>query len=210
MTTRVWRPPLNVTIGHSAGPVELIPVGPPHRGLLADAFSDLSDRSRYLRFMAPLSRLSESDLSYLTELDMVDRFAWGILVDGRPAAVGRYVRVADGSTTAEVALTVLDDFQGMGLGTLLVECLAVVARDRGYATFSFEVLAENRAMLRILDKLGAAVEAEAGVVHAEVDLDAIAAPPIGARALMEVVASAGSVEWGRVRSLPDRDRGRPS
>ncbi len=190
MSAQIWRPPLTATFPFGHHSVELIPIGPQHRQLLAESFGRLSDRSRYYRFMAPVTHLSNADLSYLTNLDMVDHFAWGVLVDGHVAGVGRYARAHPGSSTAEVGVTILDEHQRRGLGTLLVQCLGVVARQAGVEGFEFELLSENHAMLSIVERLGAVTSQEAGVVHAEVPLSAVPEPPVDTRLLLEVVDSA--------------------
>lgn len=191
VTTEVWRPALTAEFEMDGTRLELIPLESRHREVLADAFGRLSERSRYLRFMAPVPELSPSELTYLTDLDLVDRFAWGLLVEREPAAVGRYVRTTP--SDAEVAITVLDDYQGRGLGSLLVQALAVVAADVGFRTFEFEVLAENHAMLALLRRLGASTTADSGVVHAEIAVDAISDPPIDTDELLTVVSTARSV-----------------
>ncbi|MGH8911802.1 MAG: GNAT family N-acetyltransferase [Acidimicrobiia bacterium] len=188
MPVHVWRPPLTVRFTFDDSSVELIPLDNRHREVLADAFEDLSERSRYLRFMAPMPGLSPSDLTYLTDLDMTDHFAWGVLVDDRPAAVGRYAKT--GPTTAEVAITVLDEFQGRRLGSLLIEVLAVVAAEADISTLEFEVLSENEAMLRILERFGAKLTPDSGVVHAELAIAALPEPPLSSSQLLDTVAMA--------------------
>ena len=140
------------------------------------AGSGVMEKSRFLRFMTPVSDLSATVLDYLTDLDHVDTFAWGVLVDGRPAAVGRYVKTGPG--LAEVALTVLDDFQGQGLGTLLVQTLAVVAAANGLERLEFEVLPENAPMLALVDGMGAERRLSDGVVVATIAAADVPAPPI--------------------------------
>lgn len=190
MQTEIWRPPLTARFQHRGEAVELIPVEPRHRQLLLDGFGSLSERSRYLRFMAPVSVLNGSEVEYLTNLDMVGRFAWALLVEGRPAALARYSRTTTRPDAAEVAVTVLDELQGRGLGTLLLECLAPVAAAVGFARFEFEVLPENRPMLRVLDKVGAGYAQEGGVVRGEIELVRMPPPPVPSDLLLDVVGSA--------------------
>lgn len=190
MPVEIWRPPLTATFMLGDLDVELIPLGPRHREVLAEAFGRLSDQTRYFRFMAPVPTLSDAALTYLTALDMVDHFAWGVLVEGEPAAVGRYARIADNPSAAEIAITVVDDLQGRGLGQLLIQALAVVAASAGVSTFEFEVLAENRPMLGILRMLGATTGVDAGVVHADLAVGSIPAPPVASELLMDVVEAA--------------------
>jgi|FLYL01.1.fsa_nt_gi GNAT superfamily N-acetyltransferase len=190
MSVDIWRPPATVEFQHRGRLVELIPIGPPHRDLLRSAFERLSERSRYLRFMAPVPALSAAELRHLTELDMVDRFAWGLLCDGEPVAVGRYARTTTDPSAVEVGLTVLDDYQGLGFGTLLVEALAVVAAHNGFRNLHFEVLAENEPMLAILRRMGASMVSDRGVVHAELAVAEVPPPPVEPDLLLDAVGAA--------------------
>jgi acyl-CoA synthetase (NDP forming)/GNAT superfamily N-acetyltransferase len=74
---------------------------------------------------------------------------------------GRVVGLATAEPTepgsADVSLLVADDVHGRGLGTLLLEHLAALARDRGIWRFEAEVLVENHAMLRVLADAGSKV-----------------------------------------------------
>lgn len=45
------------------------PIRPDDKSALSRAFEHLSEESRYRRFLAPIKRLTGSDLAYLTELD---------------------------------------------------------------------------------------------------------------------------------------------
>lgn len=202
MAAPIWRPPLTATFELGDVSVELIPIGPPHRDKLVEGFENLSDKSRFLRFLAPVSHLSDAELKYLTEMDMVSRFAWGVLVEGEPAAVGRYARTQDDPAAVEIALTVVDDYQGRGIGTMLVKTLAVVAAASGFERLEFEVSAGNRSMLAILDKLGADSQLPDGVVHAVIDARAVAAPPVDPQLLLDVVAAAN-----RTPSAEDQSAG---
>jgi RimJ/RimL family protein N-acetyltransferase len=156
--------------------VTLRPVGADDKPLLEEGMARLSENSRRLRFMVPTNQLSRSQLAYLTEVDQEHHIAWGALVDGQPVAVGRLVRLADDPHTAELAVTVVDDFQRRGLGTLMVCLLAEIARGRGIDRFVFEALAENEGILRLLGSLGATWEFGEGVVTGEMEVARIPAP----------------------------------
>lgn len=190
MQTKIWRPPLTAHLEHRGDSVELIPLETRHKDLLVEGFGLLSERSRYLRFMAPVSVLSGSELEYLTNLDMVARFAWAALVDEQPAALARYSRTTTRPEVAEVAVTVLDEFQGRGMAPLLIKCLAPVAQAVGFSRFEFEVLPENRAMLRVLDKLGVTYEQEGNIMRGEIALEDMPPPPMDPDLLLDVVGSA--------------------
>lgn len=133
-------------------------VQPDDKDAFVDGFSRLSTRSRYRRFHTGLEELSEQQLAYLTEVDGTDHVAWVALdlddPDRPGIGVARFVRIHDEPAVAEAAVTVLDAYQGRGLGTTLLEVLAGAAVRRGISTFRAYVLGENRAMLRVLESLG--------------------------------------------------------
>ena len=96
--------------------------------LVADGFARLSARSRQLRFLTPKKDLSPAELRYFTDVDHHDHEALGALdhPGGRGVGIARYVRDADDPQAAEIAVTIIDDWQGRGLGTELVAMKAVV------------------------------------------------------------------------------------
>jgi RimJ/RimL family protein N-acetyltransferase len=120
--------------------------------LLADGFARLSVRSRQLRFLGPKQELSPAELRYFTEVDHHDHEALGALnhADGRGVGIARYVRDADDSQAAEIAVTVIDGWQGRGLGTELVAQLSDRARSEGIRRFTALVAADNPAMAGLL------------------------------------------------------------
>jgi RimJ/RimL family protein N-acetyltransferase len=71
----------------------------------------------------------------------------------RLIAVGRFVRLRDDPQAAEVAITVADDFQGRGLGSVLGEHLAHSARNRGIRRFTATMSSQNVPAHRLMAKL---------------------------------------------------------
>lgn len=139
------------------------------RDLLVAGFDRLSQQSRYRRFLSPMPRLTDSMLRFLTSVDEADHRAWGALVDepGGPvgAAVSRWVRSHSQPVTAEVAVTVIDDYQGRGLGGLLLDVAVLDAFAHGVDRFEGLVLAENVSSRRMLARAGASFEPDsAGVL----------------------------------------------
>jgi GNAT superfamily N-acetyltransferase len=63
--------------------------------------------------------------------------------------VGHAIYVKLDETRAEVAVEVADHLHDRGLGTILIERLAIIAEQRGITRFVAEVLSENRAMLDV-------------------------------------------------------------
>ena len=153
-------------------PVLVRPIRPEDKALLQQGVAQLSDVSRYRRFMRAVTELSESQLAYLTEIDYVNHMAWGALdlsgPEPRGAGVARYVRSDEDPAKAEVAVTVLDEYQGRGLGTLLLGVLAQSAAQHGIHTFIAYVLHENAPMMRIFFDLGGTAETDGDVLRVEV------------------------------------------
>jgi RimJ/RimL family protein N-acetyltransferase len=141
------------------GEVGLRPIHAEDREALVEGFRALSEDSRYRRFLTPMARLSTKQARYLTELDQVNHFAWGVGIrdeDGslRGIGVARYVRTTDDPAVAEIALAIADEHQGRGIGSLLVQALAVVAYSHGIDRLVGLTLGDNRPMMRILERLG--------------------------------------------------------
>jgi GNAT superfamily N-acetyltransferase len=124
--------------------VTIRPVRPSDKELLRRGFERLSPESRFRRFLSPKSTLSDAELAYLTELDGVDHFALGAIDEaGAGLGIARFVRTQADPTVAEVAVAVVDDWHGRGLGTLLLVRLAAAARERGIERFAGQALASN-------------------------------------------------------------------
>ncbi len=125
--------------------------------LLADGFDRLSPKSRQQRFLRTKKQLTEAELRYFTDVDHHDHEALGALddADGRGVGIARYVRDADDPKAAEIAVTVVDDWQGKGLGTELLARLSDHARLAGIRRFTGIVSADNVAMETVLGKMRA-------------------------------------------------------
>ena len=147
---------------------------------LADGFARLSLRSRQMRFLAPKAELSAAELRYLTEVDHHDHEALGAVdhAAGRGVGVARYIRSAADAQSAEIAVTVVDEWQGRGLGTELVAQLSERALAEGIRRFTGLAAADNVAVARLARNIGAdPVEAEAATVVYEISLVPSGAEP---------------------------------
>ncbi len=111
-----------------------------------------SPESIYLRFFAPMPRLSDRDLARFTRVDHVDRVAIVAVVGGLIVGVGRFDRTEP--RVAEVAFNISDSHQGRGLGSVLLEHLAAAALERGIQRFEAEVLPQNRRMVGVFRDAG--------------------------------------------------------
>lgn len=142
-------------------------VGPEDRHHIEVGFDHLSTRSQYFRFLASVSKLSDRQLSRFTRENTPDHVAIGAISPGpdpaEPMGIARFVRLPDRPSAAEFAVTVVDDFQGLGLGTLLLGVLARIAHDQHVSRFMGLVHARNSAMRNLLDELGGTVHRRDGI-----------------------------------------------
>ncbi|HSJ72606.1 MAG TPA: GNAT family N-acetyltransferase [Acidimicrobiia bacterium] len=153
-------------------PVRVRPIAPKDRDRLAEGWKNLSAQSRYLRFLQAKPTLSEKDLTYLTEIDYNNHFAWAAetLESEVPPGVGiaRYIRTSDDPTVAEAAIAVVDEHQRKGLGRILLQALAEAAHANGIERFRAYVSMDNRQVLESLTAIGATrSDAGAGMVQLE-------------------------------------------
>jgi GNAT superfamily N-acetyltransferase len=139
-------------------------IRPEDRGRLAEGLRRLSPASRYLRFHRVIDHLSDEQLDELTRIDHVDHEAIVALDLDHPeqpgVGVARYIREPYEAEVAEAAITVADEYQGKGAGTLLLGALSLRARENGIQVFRNYVLEGNVGMLEVFDHLGAERELE--------------------------------------------------
>lgn len=141
--------------------IHVRPIRPDDAPRLAAFHRHLAPRSIYLRFFSFHPYLSDRELENFTSVDYEDRLALVAELDGQLLAVGRYERTP-GSTEAEVAFVVADDFQHHGIGGLLLDELARAALERGITTFVADTLQENHAMLDVFFHSGFLVSTGCG------------------------------------------------
>lgn len=159
-------------------PVWLRPICPEDKAPLVRAFELLSAQSRYQRFFSPARELSPQMLAYLTEIDYADHFALGAFAldePGSPLVGGaRFIRTPDEPYSAEIAVTVIDEYHRRGLGQALLRALAKVAIEGGVRRFVGSALWENRPIMRMLRNAKAQiVPTGSGALRFAVDLTAI-------------------------------------
>jgi acyl-CoA synthetase (NDP forming)/RimJ/RimL family protein N-acetyltransferase len=153
------------------GTAHLRPIRPDDADALQRFHLGQSPESVYLRFFAPMPRLSDRDLHRFTHVDQVDRVAFVVTVGGQIIGVGRYDRTEP--LEAEVAFNISDAHQGRGLGSALLEHLAAAARENGLHRFVAEVLPQNRRMMGVFRDAGYEVRHayDDGVISLSFDID---------------------------------------
>jgi RimJ/RimL family protein N-acetyltransferase len=171
MRTAAGQPQL-VTL-RSGDVVRIRQVRPDDAPALVLAYEKLGEQSRYRRFFTVMPELPEATLKTAVEVDHVNHEALVALPLLSTEIVGecRFIRLPDQPDTAEVGVTVVDAWQGRGLGSALLARLSEHALEAGIEYFTAEVLAENRTMLALLPSLGQVeTESRGPVVSARVEL----------------------------------------
>ena len=146
---------------------------------LVRAYANLGEQSRYRRFFTVMPELPDATLKAAVEVDHADHEALVAVPLLSAEIVGecRFIRLADQPDTADVGVTVVDAWQGRGLGSALLARLSERAAEAGIEYFTAEVLAENRTMLGLLPGLGQVqTESQGAVVSARVELAEPARP----------------------------------
>ena len=168
-----YREPIRLRDGTEA---VLRTIRPDDKERLRAGFQRLSPQSRYLRFHGVKTELTDAELRYLTEVDGVHHLAIGAVreVGGVEEGLGiaRLVELAGEPGVAEAAITVLDEMQGKGLGTILFQRLVAAGAERGIRRVRCFVLGSNQGMQDLLHKIAGEthVSVESGVVTAEIEL----------------------------------------
>jgi acetate---CoA ligase (ADP-forming) len=135
--------------------VHVRPVLPEDEPRLLVFFRSLSEQSRVLRFFSPTSETALARMAAQeSQVDYVRRF--GLVATRGPAdqLVGHALYAAVNSDRAEVAFAVADEYQGRGLGTILLGHLAEFAATNGIHEFIAFVMHENRQMLGVFRESG--------------------------------------------------------
>src|SRR5436190_21791028 len=124
---------------------------PDEAGPVQDAvFGRLSLESRRRRFLIPMVQLPDSWRRRLAQVDGSSHVAIAAWAAGEPVAIGRFV--STGSGDVEVAIEVVDDWQGRGIGQQVIDELVGAATRLGYRRLVADVLDDNAAMLHLLRK----------------------------------------------------------
>ncbi len=144
-----------------------------HQGLAA-LHEGVSVTSLRMRFFTVRREAGRNYVEHLFDPDQPTIASLVVTVRGRIVALGTAEPVSP--DTAEVAFLVDEKMHGHGLGSLLLEHLAAVCRDRGIRRFVAEVLTENRAMLGVFLDAGFEISrtTDAGTTSVELGIAASA------------------------------------
>jgi acyl-CoA synthetase (NDP forming)/GNAT superfamily N-acetyltransferase len=164
------------------GTVHVRPILPADRDEVEAFHSRQSRESIYLRYFSPLPRLSARDLDRILNVDYVTRMALVAMLGPDIVGMASYDIWPD-RNEAEVAFIVDDEHQGRGLATVLLEYLAVAARENGLDGLTATVLPTNRKMLGVFHDAGFQVSSEfdEGVIEVRLGIE----PTVEGRLLIE-------------------------
>ena len=143
-------------------PLALLPhytvraLGPDDRAALALTFDRMSPESRRRRFLGPKPKLSSRELTMLTDIDHVAHEALVAVddSDGSIVGVARYNAWTRREGVADLAVAVLDDWQGRRLGTRLAMRTIQRARQNGFSLVTGTTFWDNRPARRMMRTLG--------------------------------------------------------
>jgi GNAT superfamily N-acetyltransferase len=157
-------------------PLWIGPVTPAAKPLIVRGLERISPETSRRRFFTVRHRFSDEELEAMTNLDGHVRFALGATVrdaagNVEPVGIARFARLAETPTVAEVAILVIDAFQGQGVGRTLLKRLAAAALARGILRFRGIVLPENKPIIRLLTRYAPDPPIIPGGEHLTIDVE---------------------------------------
>jgi len=147
------------------GTAALRPLQHGERVPLLEVFAGLSEESRASRYLVPMPRLTETFVRLLTATDGVTSAAWLATVADRPVGIGRYAVMQDDPCAVDVALEVVDEHQGRGLGGVLLDAVSTHAAAHGVRRLHASLLPHNEASRRLLSLVGVPLRLEDGLLE---------------------------------------------
>jgi GNAT superfamily N-acetyltransferase len=153
-------------------------IRPEDRDALLAAFKELDEKTIYLRFFGIKKDISAQELQEATDIDFERTVALVTILQDEAGekiiGAGRYLTFgnADPPENAEVAFTVEEDYQGLGIAGRILKHLAGIAKQKGIKYFHAEVLPENKGMLAVFNRSGFPLSQEVvdGVRHVTLSL----------------------------------------
>ncbi len=156
-------------------------IAPGDAALLVDIFENMSGESRYKRYNQPLEHVEPVrvwkqaiQIAYEDREKEYGLIAFADDAHGGEIAVGAARLVKTGARTAEVAISLRDDFQNLGIGKMLMRRLAFAARDQGYRTLTASIRNDNPAIWRVFNSLPFAVQRVVEGSFSEIEVDLMA------------------------------------
>jgi len=154
--------------------LEIRALKPSDREELLAALGRMSDQSIYRRFFSPKRHFSDGEVASYVNVDFIGHVALVALVSetGKSTIIGGARYIVSGPGSAEIAFAVVDEYQGQGIGGLLMKHLIALARQAGLEELVAEVLPHNTLMLSVFEHSGLTMSTkrEHGAVHVVLSL----------------------------------------
>ena len=148
--------------------VRVRPVATGDRPAIAAFLAALSPRSIAFRFFGSVDLTWAADWS--TDVDYADRYALIATAGAEHTVIAHAAYIRDRAARAEVAFAVADDWQGLGIATIMLAHLAAAAESLGIDVFTAQVLPANHHMISVFRDSGFAVALRSGEGVIEVEL----------------------------------------
>jgi acyl-CoA hydrolase/GNAT superfamily N-acetyltransferase len=151
-------------------------IKPADEECMRDLFYRFSDESVYSRYFRSVSSMPHAKIQEYVNVDWNQVMSIVGLVgeegEGRIIAEARFIKIP-GSTMAEVVFVVDEQYQRLGIASLLYRMLIKLARERGVKGFIAEVLFSNLGIMNVFQKGDLPVKAhlESGIYHLKIPLD---------------------------------------
>lgn len=158
----------------------LRPAKPDDFELVKNFLNQLSPDTLRMRFMASMSYVPDSIAQGFCDNDLIENGCLLALMgnNSTPNLIGicNYNSLGNGRT-AEVSFIIKEEFQGKGIGTVLLEKIAGIAAANGLIEFEAEVLPENDKMISVFKNSGFEYHQVYGtdVIHVEFPVEGVSA-----------------------------------
>ncbi len=149
-------------------------VRPHNKKQISDGLRDMSPETIRYRFLGSKRDFSERELQYLTVLDGWNHYAIGIEEREklkRGVGIVRLVRSSHSETEAEIAITIIDEYQKLGLGSFFIDLIILAALERKLETLSFTFLPQNEAIVKLISRAGVPVKGPHNQDYVQLFLD---------------------------------------
>lgn len=176
--------PADIAVNQTFGKdfqVRFRPIRPSDEEQMRRLFYRFSDEAVYTRYFSPVKVMPHAKMQTYVNIDYRNTLSIvGLTGDpgqGHLIAEARYIRHRD-RPWAEVAFVVDEEIQGRGIATYMFRYLLTIARQRGIHGFTADVLARNRAMMKVFERGGIPVHTtlDSGVYSVQMPFDETTVP----------------------------------
>ncbi|MDJ0764618.1 MAG: GNAT family N-acetyltransferase [Myxococcota bacterium] len=136
-------------------------------------FYRFSNETVYYRYFSPIKTMPHAKMQAYVNVDYRDTLSIVGLMDDSIIAEGRFVKDIN-RPFADMAFVVDERFQGRGLASFMLQMLIKLAKERGIKGFTADVLASNKGMMKVIEKVGlpASAKLQEGVYRLTIPFDA--------------------------------------